>query len=126
MNCQNNNYRVIVDLNAIVNNTKNVEKSYNVKVMGVIKANAYGHGAVPVARAFIKAGVSYLGIAKPSDAVAIRRAGVNKSVGILSWLISPNTNLKDLIDNDIDISVGSFFTLDRIVSIANGCDKSLN
>ena len=76
-------------------------------------------------RAFIKAGVSYLGIAKPSDAVAIRRAGVNKSVGILSWLISPNTNLKDLIDNDIDISVGSFFTLDRIVSIANGCDKSV-
>ena len=34
-------------------------------------------------------------------------------------------NLKDLIDNDIDISVGSFFTLDRIVSIANGCDKSV-
>jgi len=55
VNCQNNNYRVIVDLNAIVNNAKNVEKSYNVKVMGVIKANAYGHGAVPVARAFIKA-----------------------------------------------------------------------
>ena len=75
MNCQNNNYRVIVDLNAIL---------HNVKVMGVIKANAYGHGAVPMARAFIKAGVSYLGIAKPSDAVAIRRAGVNKSVGILS------------------------------------------
>ena len=35
-------------------------------------------------------------------------------------------NLKDLIDNDVDISVGSFFTLDRIVSIANRCDKSLN
>ena len=69
MNCQNNNYRVIVDLNAIVHNVKNIEKSYNVKVMGAIKANAYGHGSVPVARAFIKAGVSYLGIAKPSDAV---------------------------------------------------------
>ena len=35
-------------------------------------------------------------------------------------------NLKDLIDNDIDISVGSSLTLDRIVSIANRCDKSLN
>lgn len=34
-------------------------------------------------------------------------------------------NLKDLIDNDIDISVGSFLTLDRIVSIANRCDKSV-
>jgi len=52
VNCQNNNYRVIVDLNAIVNNAKNVEKSYNVKVMGVIKANAYGHGVVLVARTF--------------------------------------------------------------------------
>ena len=52
MNCQNNNYRVIVDLNAIVNNAKNVEKSYNVKGMGVIKANAYGHGAVSVAQTF--------------------------------------------------------------------------
>ena len=52
MNCQNNNYRVIVDLNAIVNNAKNVKKSYNVKVMGVIKANAYRHGVVPVARTF--------------------------------------------------------------------------
>lgn len=94
MNCQNNDYRVIVDPNAIVHNVKNIEKSYNVKVMGVIKANAYGHGTVPVARAFIKAGVSYLGIAKPSDAVAIRRASVSKSVGILSWLISPNTNYR--------------------------------
>lgn len=87
MNCQNNNYRVIVDLNAIVNNAKNVEKSYNVKVMGVIKANAYGH--------------------------------------MVSSLWHEPLNLKDLIDNDIDISVGSFFTLDRIVSIANGCDKSV-
>ena len=34
-------------------------------------------------------------------------------------------NLKDLIDKDIDISVGSFFTLDRIVAIANRCDKSV-
>ena len=34
-------------------------------------------------------------------------------------------NLKDLIDNDIDISVGSSLTLDRIVSIANGCNKSV-
>lgn len=34
-------------------------------------------------------------------------------------------NLKDLIDNDIDISVGSSLTLDRIVSIANGRDKSV-
>ncbi len=38
MNCQNNNYRVIVNLDAIV---------HSVKVMGVIKTNAYGHGAVP-------------------------------------------------------------------------------
>lgn len=52
MNCQNNNYRVIVDLNAIAHNVKNIEKSYNVKVMGVIKVNAYGHGVVPVARTF--------------------------------------------------------------------------
>lgn len=43
MNCQNNNYRVIVNLDAIV---------HSVKVMGVIKANAYGHGVVLVARTF--------------------------------------------------------------------------
>ena len=56
-------------------------------VMAVVKANAYGHGAVECARAFVEAGVDWLGVADLTEAVALRRAGVEAPV--LAWLHAP-------------------------------------
>ena len=51
-----------------------------VSVMGVVKANAYGHGAVAVARALVDEGAEWLGVALPEEGVALREAGITAPV----------------------------------------------
>ena len=57
--------RAVVNLDAIVNNIKAAKRNLNVgtKLCAVVKANAYGHGAIPVAIACIEAGVDYFAVA---------------------------------------------------------------
>ncbi len=54
-------------------------------LMGVIKANAYGHGAVPSAYALRRAGVSWFGVATLDEAIELRRAGIDEPILILSY-----------------------------------------
>ncbi|MBI2114449.1 MAG: alanine racemase, partial [candidate division NC10 bacterium] len=46
------------------------------QVMAVVKGDAYGHGAVPVAKAALAAGATWLGVAIPEEAVPLREAGI--------------------------------------------------
>src|SRR5438874_2104327 len=61
-----------IDLSAIRNNVKRLAElaGSGAGVMAVVKANAYGHGAVDVARAAAAAGAAWLGVARPEEAVA--------------------------------------------------------
>lgn len=68
---------VEVDLNAIKNNIKIIRERTCVGVVAVVKANAYGHGAVPVARAAIEAGASVLAVARVEEVVELREAGLD-------------------------------------------------
>jgi alanine racemase len=56
-------------------------------VMVVVKADAYGHGAVESARAFVEAGADWLGVADLDEALELRRAGI--TAPILAWLHAP-------------------------------------
>lgn len=74
--------------------------------MAVVKADAYGHGAAEVARVARAAGIAWLGVAFPSEALALRESG--DSGRILAWLYSPgDDDLALCIARDIDLSVGS-------------------
>lgn len=57
----------------------------NTKVMGIVKANAYGHGAVAVAKALEKAGVDFFGVATVEEAVELREAGLQEPILILGY-----------------------------------------
>src|SRR5512139_1068780 len=52
-------------------------------VMAVVKADAYGHGAAPVARAALGAGATWLGVAVPEEAAALRAAGIASRILVL-------------------------------------------
>ncbi len=54
------------------------------EVMAVVKADAYGHGAVPVAREVVEAGAAWLGVALVEEGVALREAGIDAPVMVLS------------------------------------------
>src|SRR5512137_689566 len=52
-------------------------------VMAVVKADAYGHGAAPVARTALGAGATWLGVAVPEEAAALRAAGIHAPILVL-------------------------------------------
>lgn len=106
----------VIDLEAIRHNVRRLAKVASpAKVMAVVKADAYGHGAIPVARAALEAGASWLGVAHISEALALRAAGIEAP--LLAWLHTPESNFAAAVAAGIDIGC-SGWELGRIVAAA--------
>ena len=74
-----------VDLGAVRANTRALtEMAAPAALLAVVKADAYGHGAVPVARAALDAGATWLGVALVEEGAALRAAGIDAPVLVLS------------------------------------------
>lgn len=85
-------------------------------VMGVVKADAYGHGVALVADAIADAtadgsAVDWLGVAELREALALRSAGI--TAPMLAWLHGPATDFQPAVDAGIDIGVSSLDQLER-------------
>lgn len=67
-----------VDLEAIRHNLREIRRLVGPQttIMAVVKAEAYGHGAIPVAKTAIAAGAGWLGVAMPEEGIALRKAGI--------------------------------------------------
>jgi alanine racemase len=74
--------RIEVDLDAVAKNTRVLKQACapHTSLMAVVKANAYGHGAVHVARTVLSHGAEWLGVARVAEAAQIRDAGINAPV----------------------------------------------
>ncbi|MGB6918363.1 MAG: alanine racemase, partial [Phycisphaerae bacterium] len=75
-----------------------------IKVLGVVKADAYGHGMVPVARALESAGVDMLGIVMVEEGVRLRQAGI--ALPILMMGSIPEDETEALVAHDLVATVG--------------------
>ena len=75
------------------------------KIMPVIKADAYGHGAVKAAFAYQKAGADYFAVATAGEAVELRDAGINEPILVLAPV--PANYVKELVERDIALCVPS-------------------
>jgi alanine racemase len=102
----------IVDLSAIKHNVAVLKEKSGTQLLAVVKADAYGHGLVPVAKAALDAGASMLGVALLEEAIALREAGITAPV--LAWLVQPGSDFKSAIDRDIDLAAGSIKALHEI------------
>ena len=103
----------VVDLSAVRDNVRTFRRLVPQDVMAVVKADAFGHGAVPVARAAVEAGATWLGVARAEEALQLRAAGL--TVPILTWLYDA-AELMLLGDVDVDVSVSTVAELQRVVS----------
>ncbi len=76
---------VEVDLRAILANYHRIREAVGpgVGIMGIVKADAYGHGAVPVARTLVGAGAEWLGVARLEEGVELRMAGIQAPILLL-------------------------------------------
>ncbi len=78
-----------VDLNALRHNYQSIRKRVGekVRILAVVKSNAYGHGAVPVARALQIEGVDLFGVGTVDEGIQLREAGIKRPILILLGLI---------------------------------------
>ncbi|ROO91255.1 alanine racemase [Actinocorallia herbida] len=97
--------RALVDLSAIRDNVRLLAEAAGRPVMAMVKADAYGHGAVPVAKAALEAGASWLGVAFADEALALRAAGITAPV--LAGVCPPDTDFAAAIAGGVDLGVGS-------------------
>ena len=76
-----------VDLDAIRHNYDAIRQTLpaKVKIMGVIKADAYGHGALPVARELVERGIDMFGVATIEEGISLRKHGVRTPILILGF-----------------------------------------
>ena len=110
-----NRAEVRIDLARITANIKHLKQVSVTPVMAVVKADAYGHGLVPVAQAALAAGASSLGVALLEEAITLREAGI--TAPILAWLVPPGSDFKLAVDNQIELAASSIKTLEEIGAV---------
>jgi alanine racemase len=115
--------RAVVDLAAIRGNVRALAAhAPTAQVMAVVKADAYGHGLVPSARAALEGGATWLGTAQVSEALALRAAGFEARV--LTWLYAPGAPLEQVVAADIDVSVAAPWALDEVADGARRAGRT--
>ncbi|WP_017585422.1 alanine racemase [Nocardiopsis ganjiahuensis] len=106
-----------VDLDAITSNARLLgELAGGTPLMGVVKADGYGHGMLPSAHALIEGGATWLGTAFVKEGLELRRAGI--TVPVLSWIIPPGEPVGEAIEADIDLGVSDRAVLAEVVAQA--------
>ncbi|MEV6315888.1 alanine racemase [Streptomyces sp. NPDC051776] len=109
--------RAVVDLAALRDNIRALRaRAPRAELMAVVKSDAYGHGAVPCARAARAAGASWLGTATPEEALALRAAG--DTGRLLCWLFTPGGPWREAIEADIDVSVSGMWAMREVTTAA--------
>src|SRR5665647_509337 len=96
--------QAVIDLAAIRSNVAALAgHAPTAQVMAVVKADGYGHGLLPCARAALAGGATWLGVAQATEALQLRAGGITARV--LTWLYSAEAALDELLEADIDVSV---------------------
>lgn len=120
---------VVVDLDAVRHNVRRLRELVwgtpdpapgdHGSVMVVVKADGYGHGMVPVARAARQAGAEWIGAATPAEAMALREAG--DTGRLLCWLAAPGHDFAPLVAADVDVTA---YTPAQVEEVVRGAQRA--
>jgi alanine racemase len=113
--------RIVVDLDAIAGNLDAIGRHTGVPVMAVVKANAYGHGLVPVARHLEALGVAQLGVAFLEEGIALRQAGVRIPILVMGGIFGPQAG--QFIAHDLEATVSSLDKLRQVEAAAEAAGR---
>lgn len=108
--------RIRVDLGAIGHNLDAIRAHTGRPVMGIVKANAYGHGLVPVARHLEARGVEQLGVAFVEEGIALRRAGIRVPILVMGGIFGRQA--PEFIAHELEITVSSIDKLRQVEAAA--------
>ena len=115
--------RAEIDLGALRANVRTLRARVgDAAVMAVVKADGYGHGALPCARAAVEAGATWIGTALPEEALALRAAGLTQRV--LCWLWVPGGPWRQAIEAGIDMSLSGMWALREVTEAARAAGRT--
>lgn len=114
---------VEINVDAIEKNLSQVRSilNENVRLIAVVKANAYGHGMVETARILNKQGVDYFAVSYLQEALLLRKEGISASILVFSPIVEEE-GLRQAIESGITITVASFADWER----AEGVSRQIN
>ncbi|QNP70731.1 alanine racemase [Streptomyces roseirectus] len=117
--------RAVIDLAALKANVRALRgKAPGAAFMAVVKADGYGHGAIPCARAAVEAGATWVGTATPQEALALKaHAGLPDDVRVMCWLWTPGGPWREAVEAGIDVSVSAEWALEEVVGAAEAVQK---
>jgi len=114
--------RIEVNLSALRHNVQCVRSLVgNRPIMGIVKANAYGHGLVRTSQELLRYGVDQLGVAFLEEGIELRRAGITAPILVLGGLLG--SQVRHFIEFDLMITASSVFKLHQIEEAAAALGK---
>lgn len=115
--------RAEIDLAALRANVRTLRAlAPGAAFMAVVKADAYGHGMVPCARAAIEAGAAWVGTATPDEALALRAAGIQGR--LMCWLWTPGGPWREGVEADLDMAVSGLWALREVSAAARAVGRT--
>lgn len=126
MNAQTSRTWAEIDLSALTENVKNLKALTpdSCGYIGVVKANAYGHGAVPVAKELEQLGVDYLAVACIDEAIELRDNGIRGAILILG--VTPVSRIDEIIQYDFTQSVSDLEMATELSNLAVVENKAIS
>lgn len=105
--------QALIDLSAIEHNVKRLLSGTKAAGLAVVKADAYGHGLVPVATRALSAGATWLGTALLEEAIALRDSSIDAP--IIAWLTPVSDDFESAIRKRIDLAIPSIEHLHAVM-----------
>ncbi len=117
--------RAEIDLKAIANNIKELRRITHpdARLMGVVKANGYGHGAIEVAQCALQNGAEILGVARIEEGIQIREAGIEVPILIFGYTL-PELAI-DLLEYDLTQTVYTYASAQTLSRTAAALKKKI-
>lgn len=108
---------VEIDLSALRHNFEGVRQLCGTaRILATVKANAYGHGLIPVAREFIKLGAYGLGVAFLEEGIALRKAGITAPILVLGGIMGDQ--VAHFLEWDLMLTASSVWKLQQVEAVA--------
>jgi alanine racemase len=110
--------RAVIDLDSIAGNIRIFRDlvTPSTKLMAVVKANGYGHGAVMIARTALRAGVDQLAVATVDEGIQLRNAGIRTPILVLGPV--DGEEISTAITSQLQLSVGTYESIEAISNAA--------
>ena len=112
-----NRAEALIDLSAVEYNVKRLLDGTTAQGLAVVKADAYGHGLVPVAKRALASGATWLGTALLEEALSLRDSGIDAP--IIAWLTPVSDDFESALKKEIDLAIPSLDHLQALIEVSD-------